>query len=73
LVNEKKVVRIERSAFIAMMATNSENASRRGDPNVLCLPLEFLPGWLFGIRFDSVMIWLQSWYEDLVNSGVDRS
>ena len=50
LVSEIKVVRIERSEFIAMMATNSEKTSRRGDPNVMCLPLEFLPGWLFGIE-----------------------
>lgn len=50
LAAEIRAVRIERSEFVAIMATNSEQASRRGDPTVLCLPLEFLPGWLFGIE-----------------------
>lgn len=33
--------------FVRVTRTNSKQ--KRGDPNVLCLPLEFLNGWLFGI------------------------
>ncbi len=32
--------------FVRVTRTNSSG----GDPNVLCLPLEYLPGWLFGIN-----------------------
>lgn len=32
--------------FVRVTRTNSPG----GDPHVLCLPLEFLPGWLFGIN-----------------------
>ena len=31
--------------FVAIMATNPQG----GDPETLCLPLEFIPGWLFGV------------------------
>ncbi|MDP9315065.1 MAG: ORF6C domain-containing protein [Chloroflexota bacterium] len=33
--------------------------SSGGDPNVLCLPLEFLPGWLFGVSTNRVRPELQ--------------
>lgn len=42
-----KTVRVTRTdEFVRITRTNS----RRGDPNVLCLPLKLLPGWLFGIE-----------------------
>ena len=34
--------------FVRLRRTNT--SERRGDPNVLCLPLELLPGFLFGVN-----------------------
>ena len=34
--------------FVRVTRTN--NSERRGDPNVLCLPLDLLPGFLFGVN-----------------------
>jgi hypothetical protein len=34
--------------FVRVTRTNI--SERRGDPNVLCLPLDLLPGWLFGVN-----------------------
>jgi hypothetical protein len=42
-----KTVRVTRTDEIVRV---TRTVSRRGDPNVLCLPLKFLPGWLFGIE-----------------------
>lgn len=36
--------------FVGVTPTNPKG----GDPEVLCLPLDFLPGWLFGISADRV-------------------
>lgn len=41
--------------FVCVMHTNPLG----GDPNVLCLPLEYLPGWLFGITTSRIKPELQ--------------
>ena len=41
--------------FVRVTRTNPSG----GDPNVLCLPLEYLPGWLFGINVSRVRPELQ--------------
>ncbi len=41
--------------FVCVMHTNPQG----GDPNVLCLPLEYLPGWLFGITTSRIRPELQ--------------
>jgi hypothetical protein len=40
--------------FVRVTRTNSATTSSRGDPDVQCLPLRLLPGWLFGISADRV-------------------
>lgn len=37
------------ATFIAITATNPEEAQKGGNPNMLCLPLDYLNGFLFGI------------------------
>jgi hypothetical protein len=44
----------EALAFVRITRTNSATGSSRGDPDVQCLPLRLLPGWLFGISADRV-------------------
>lgn len=50
LTDELRFIRIERSESVAIMATDSQ----RGDPTTICLPLDLLPGWLFGITTTKV-------------------
>ncbi|RMG94933.1 MAG: DUF892 family protein [Chloroflexi bacterium] len=37
------------ATFVAITATNPEKARKGGNPNMLCLPLDYLNGFLFGI------------------------
>jgi hypothetical protein len=43
---------------VRVTRTDSQG-SKRGDPDVLCLPLEYIPGWLFGISSSRVKPELQ--------------
>lgn len=36
--------------FVGITPTNPEDASKGGNPNMLCLPLDYLSGFLFGIN-----------------------
>jgi hypothetical protein len=45
-----RTIRIERGESVGVTPTKS----RRGDPNILCLPLKLLPGFLFGISTERV-------------------
>jgi hypothetical protein len=40
--------------FVAITATNPEEAQKGGNPNMLCLPLDYLNGFLFGISANRV-------------------
>ncbi|MCA9944755.1 MAG: ORF6C domain-containing protein [Ardenticatenaceae bacterium] len=40
--------------FVAITATNPEDAQKGGNPNMLCLPLDYLNGFLFGISANRV-------------------
>ena len=40
--------------FVAITATNSIEAQKGGNPNMLCLPLDYLNGFLFGISANRV-------------------
>ncbi len=51
LASEAKTVRVTRTNE-SVRVTRTD--SRRGDPDLLCLPLEFLPGWLFGISAERI-------------------
>ena len=44
----------EALGFVRVTHTNPDDARRGGNPNVQCLPLRLLPGWLFGISADRV-------------------
>lgn len=37
------------STFVAVTATNPAEAAKGGNPNMLCLPLDYLNGFLFGV------------------------
>ena len=45
--------------FVAVMATNPEEAQKGGNPNMLCLPLDYLNGFLFGVSATRVRPELQ--------------
>ncbi|WP_420640459.1 phage antirepressor N-terminal domain-containing protein [Candidatus Leptofilum sp.] len=40
--------------FVAITATNPEEAQKGGNPNMFCLPLDYLNGFLFGISANRV-------------------
>ena len=40
--------------FVAITATNPEKAQKGGNPNMLCLPLDYLSGFLFGVSASRV-------------------
>jgi hypothetical protein len=44
----------EALGFVRVTHTNPDDTRRGGNPNVQCLPLRLLPGWLFGISADRV-------------------
>ena len=49
--------RIQRDPVLSKMATIiqvSREGTRGGNPNMLCLPLDYINGWLFGINADRV-------------------
>lgn len=51
LASEAQTVRVTRmNESVRVTRTDSH----RGDPDLLCLPLEFLPGWLFGISAERI-------------------
>ncbi|MCP4422045.1 MAG: hypothetical protein GY805_35985 [Chloroflexi bacterium] len=45
--------------FVAITATNPEQAKKGGNPNMLCLPLDYLNGFLFGISANRVKVELR--------------
>jgi len=45
--------------FVAITATNPEEAQKGGNPNMLCLPLDYLNGFLFGVSATRVRSELQ--------------
>lgn len=45
--------------FVAITATNPEEAQKGGNPNMLCLPLDYLNGFLFGVSATRVRPELQ--------------
>jgi len=42
------------ATFVAITATNPEKAQKGGNPNMLCLPLDYLNGFLFGVSASRV-------------------
>ncbi len=49
----------KRVEFVAITATNPQQAAKGGNPNMLCLPLDYLNGFLFGISATRVRKELQ--------------
>ena len=47
------------ATFVAITATNPEEAQKGGNPNMLCLPLDYLNGFLFGVSATRVRPELQ--------------
>lgn len=47
------------ATFVAITATNLEEAQKGGNPNMLCLPLDYLNGFLFGVSATRVRPELQ--------------
>jgi hypothetical protein len=47
------------ATFVAITATNPEEAQKGGNPNMLCLPLDYLNGFLFGVSASRVKADLQ--------------